>query len=79
MLRASRTSLALLPTRAAFTQTAGMSTLTKARITVRKSASSKSANAKKAVPAWIGSGVGKAFVRPSVDLAKPTLPPGKYL
>ncbi len=56
-----------------------MSTLTKAKEPVRKSASSKSAKAKKPVPTWIGSGVGKAFVRPGVDLTKPTLPPGKYL
>ena len=56
-----------------------MSTLTKARVTVRKSVSSKSANAKKTVPAWIGSGVGKAYVQPGFDLTKPTLSPGTYL
>lgn len=35
--------------------------------------------AKKKLPgaAWIGCGVGKAFIRPGVDLTKPTLPPGK--
>jgi hypothetical protein len=56
-----------------------MSTLTKRKKAVRKPASSKSVRAEKSVPAWIGSAVGKAAVRPGVDLTKPTLPPGKYL
>jgi hypothetical protein len=51
----------------------------KVKKTTRKSASVKSVKVKKPVPSWIGSGVGKAFVRPGVDLTKPTLPPGKYL
>lgn len=36
------------------------------------------ARAKK-VPKWVGSGEGKAFVKPGVDLTEPTLPPGKWL
>lgn len=36
------------------------------------------ARAKK-VPKWVGSGEGKAYVKPGVDLTKPTLPPGKWL
>ena len=79
MLRASLILLTLLPTRSAFAQSAHMSTLTKARVTVRKIAASKADNPRKPVPAWIGGGVGKAFVRPGVDLTKPTLSPGKYL
>jgi hypothetical protein len=56
-----------------------MSTLTKPRKTVRKSAASGSTNGRKFVPAWIGSGVGKASVRAGVDLTKPTLPMGRFL
>jgi hypothetical protein len=57
-----------------------MSTLTKAKKTVRKSqsASSKPTKAKKPVPAWIGSAAGKVFVKPGVDLTKPTFKVGKY-
>ena len=45
----------------------------------RKPAPAKPAKAKKAVPSWIGSGVGKGFVKPGVDLTKPTLSPGELL
>ncbi len=68
-----------MPTCVASAKSVEMSTLTKAKKAVRKSSHSKSAKAKKSVPAWIGSAVGKAFVRPGVDLTKPTLPPGEDL
>jgi len=57
-----------------------MSTQTKAKKTVRKSksATSKPTKAKKPHPSWIGSGAGKIFIKPGVDLTKPTFKVGKY-
>ena len=55
-----------------------MSTLTKTKKTLHKSksASSKPTKAKKPVSAWIGSAAGKVFVKPGVDLTKPTFKVG---
>ena len=56
-----------------------MSTLTKPAKAARKPTPPASAKVRKAVPAWIGRAVGKAFVRLDVDLTKPTIAPGRYL
>jgi len=56
---------------------ADMSTLLKTP--AKKPAKPVGKKAAKKVPTWIGSGEGMAFIKPGVDLTKPTLPPGKYL
>jgi hypothetical protein len=50
-----------------------MSTKTK-----KSDANKPAAKSAKKVPAWIGSGKGKAFVREGVDLTKPTFKVGRY-
>jgi hypothetical protein len=59
-----------------------MSTVTKPKkpaAKTRRAAAKKSGALKRLVPDWIGSAEGKVFVRPGVDLTKPTLAPGELL
>lgn len=56
-----------------------MSIVAAKKKSARKPAPQKTVKVKKAIPSWIGSGVGKGFVKPGVDLTKPTLSPDELL